>query len=68
MGSKLKNVANETHKLYDLEYGEKTDKWGKCEAQMEGPGIWRVTLENVQNGKQTLQDLEYGEKTDKGGK
>ena len=29
MARKLKNVKNETQTLYDLEYGEKTEKRGK---------------------------------------
>ena len=36
----LKNVENETQTLYDLEYGKKTDKRGKWETHMVGPGLW----------------------------
>ena len=36
----LKNVQNEKHTHQDLDYGEKTEKHGKCDTQTVGPGIW----------------------------
>ena len=41
MAKKLKNVENETKTLYDLEYGENTEKHEKCEMHNVGPGLWR---------------------------
>ena len=41
MARKLKNLENETQTLYDLEYGKKTGKRGKCDINTVGPGVWR---------------------------
>ena len=51
---KWENHENETHIMSDLEYGNKTDKWGKRESHMVGTGIWRETLKNEKNDKCTL--------------
>ena len=37
----LRKVENDTEKLFDLEYGEKTEKRGKGETHTLGPRIWR---------------------------
>ena len=46
-GEILENIENEKHTLQDLEYGDKTEKYGKCETHMIGHEIWQETLKNV---------------------
>ena len=48
MSRKLKNVENETKTLKDLNYGKKTDKQGKWETHMLGPGMWWERLKKGQ--------------------
>jgi hypothetical protein len=50
-GNWKKNVENDKCTLYDLEYGEKTEKRGKWEMNTLGPGLWQETLKNVENEK-----------------
>ena len=45
MARKLNNVENEPQTLYDLEYGENTEKREKRFIHIAGPGLWR------ENGK-----------------
>ena len=52
--TKQKNVEKETQKLFQLDYGEKTEKHGRRQTHMLGLVIWRETLKNVQNEKLTL--------------
>ena len=54
MATKQKNGEKETQTLFQLDYGEKTEKRGRGETHMVGLGIWRETLKNVQNEKLTL--------------
>ena len=61
-------MQNEKYTLYELEYGEKTEKRGKWDAHMPGPGIWREKVKNVKNEKYTLYELEYRKNTEKHGK
>ena len=49
MTKSLKNVKNEKCTLQDLEYGEKTEKHGKCEIQTIRHEIWRGKLKNMEN-------------------
>ena len=60
MARKLKNVENETHILYNLEYGEKDRKARK--RRYIHSRTWNMArkLKNVENETQTLFDLEYG--------
>ena len=61
----MKNVENETQKLFYLDYGKKTKKRAKRETHTIRPGICRERVKYVNNVKCTLQDLDYHEKTDK---
>ena len=51
MVRKMKNVENETQKLFDLEQGKKNTKLGKREKHTVGPGIGRETLKKLKNEK-----------------
>ena len=57
-------MKSEKCTLQDLEYGNNTEKLGKCEMHTVGTGKWRTNLKKVENGKSTRQDLEYGKKTE----
>ena len=62
MARNLKIMEKENHTLQDQQYGKNTDKRGKSETHMVGPGIWLETMKNMQNEKHTLYNLEYVEK------
>ena len=64
----LKNIENEKCTLQDLEYGEKSENYGKCETHTVGREIFQETLKKVKNENSTLEDQEYGEKTENHGK
>jgi hypothetical protein len=40
--------------MYDLDYGVKTEKRGKCDKKSVGHGIWRETFNKVENEKYIL--------------
>ena len=61
----MKNVENETQKLFYLDYGKKTEIRAKRETHTIKPEICPERVKNVNNVKCTLQDLDYREKTDK---
>ena len=61
----MKNVENETQKLFYLDYGKKIEIRAKRETHAIKPGICRERVKYVNNVKCTLQDLDYREKTDK---
>ena len=54
MARNLKNVENETQKLFYLDYGKKTEIRAKRETHTIRPGICRETVKNVNNVKCTL--------------
>ena len=41
MARNLKNKKNEKYTLYELGYGEYTEKLGKLDTHTVGPGIWQ---------------------------
>ena len=49
MTKSLKNVKNEKCIRKDLDYGEKTENYGKGEMHTLGREIWRVKLKKVEN-------------------
>ena len=51
MARKRKKVENEKKTLYDLQYGEKTEKRGKLEMHTVGLGIWLETIKIIENEK-----------------
>ena len=50
----MKNVENETQKLFYLDYGKKIEIRAKRETHTIKPGICRETVKNVNNVKCTL--------------
>ena len=59
----LKHVKNQKFTLQELEYGKKTEKYGKWDKKHCLTWNMARNTENVENEKCTLYDLEYGEKT-----
>ena len=64
MTKSLKNVKNEKCKLKELEYGEKTENYGKCEIHTLGREIWRGKLKKVENLEMSTVGHGYGKKTE----
>ena len=62
MAINLKIMEKETHTLQDQEYGANTDKRGKSETHMVGPGLWREKGKTWKMRKKPLYDLEYAKK------
>ena len=50
----LKRVENETETLFDVEYGEKTEKGGKWETHNVVHRKWWERVKNMKNEKNTL--------------
>jgi hypothetical protein len=63
----LKRVENETETLFDVEYGEKTEKGGKWETHNVVHRKWWERVKNMKIEKYPLYDLDHGEKTEKHG-
>ena len=65
MGRKLKIMENEKYTLYDVKYGEKTEKGGKFRNVHCRKWNMARTLKIMENEKHPLDDLKNDEITKK---